>query len=59
MKFDFHSELANQITIENLKCHRDWLVKDLNNLVLEEDRATFGKDLEALDRVLDYFCGNG
>lgn len=58
MKFDLHSELANQITIENLKCHRDWLVADIKKMQ-GEDLEVFGKDLEAMNRVLYYFCGNG
>lgn len=58
MKFDLHSDLANQITIENLKCHRDWLVKDLAKPTMHsEDREMFGKDLEAIERVLYFFCG--
>lgn len=57
MKFDLHSDLANQITIENLKWHRDRLVEDLAKGMHDEDREIFTKDLEALNRVLVYFCG--
>lgn len=59
MQFDLHSELANQITIENLKCHRNWMVEDLPKMAHDEDREQFSKDLEAMNRVLEYFCGTG
>lgn len=57
MKFDLHSDLANQITIENLKWHYEAMRSDFERMTLEEDRNDTTKDLEALDRVLDYFCG--
>jgi hypothetical protein len=57
MKFDLHTDLANQITIENLKWHRDTLASDIHKLEHAEDVETFNKDLEALNRVLVYFCG--
>ena len=57
MKFDLHSDLANQVTIENLKWHRDTLAVDIRKLEHAEDVEVFTKDLEALNRVLVYFCG--
>lgn len=58
MKFDLHSELANQITIENLKWHRDCLAEDLakgRNFAHEEDRRYYSNLIDHLDVVLGYF----
>jgi hypothetical protein len=59
MKFDLHSDLANQITIENLKWHRDMVAADIKKPEHAEDVEVNRQYLEALDRVLYYFCGNG
>ena len=57
MTFDLHSDLANQITIENLKWHRDTLAADIMNLSHPDDVEMFSRDLEALNRALYYFRG--
>lgn len=58
MKFDLHSELANQITIENLKWHRDGLAEDLakeHHFIHDEDRRYYSNLLDHLDVILGYF----
>lgn len=59
MQFDLHSELANQITIENLKWHRDYLVEDLakeGRFFHQEDRQYFEQLLTHLNVVIGYFA---
>lgn len=58
MMFDLHSDLANQITIENLKWHRDYLVEDLgeeHRFIHEEDRQYYEQLLTHLNVVIGYF----
>jgi hypothetical protein len=58
MMFDLHSELANQITIENLKWHRDALADDLGNgrnFAHEEDQRYYEQLLTHLNVVIGYF----
>lgn len=56
MKFDLHSDLANQITIENLKWHRDSIAGDLKkDNLLEEDRQYYEQLLTQLNVVIGYF----
>lgn len=57
MKFDLHSDLANQITIENLKWHRDMVAADIKESEHAEDVDVNSQYLEALERVLYYFTG--
>lgn len=58
MKFDLHSNLAEQITIENLKWHYDAIEADLSKegyLTHEEDIRYYSGLLDHLGAVLDYF----
>lgn len=63
MKFDLHSDLAEQITIENLKWHYDSIQTDLSEegcLTHEEDIRYSSELLDHLRVVLDYFgAGEG
>lgn len=59
MKFDLHSELANQITIENLKWHRDVLAEDLGKghaFIHDEDQQYYEQLLTHLNVVIGYFA---
>jgi hypothetical protein len=61
MKFDLHSDLANRVTVMNLKWHRDGLAEDLakeNYFRHEEDRSYYSNLLSHLDEVLGYFGGD-
>lgn len=56
MKFDLHSDLANQITIENLKWHRDSIAGDLKKVGLHpEDRQYLEPLLTHFSEVIGYF----
>ena len=58
MKFDLHSNLAEQITIENLKWHYASIQADLAEegyLTHEEDIRYYSGLLDHLGAVLDYF----
>ena len=58
MKFDLHSNLAEQITIENLKWHYDTIEADLAKegyLTHDEDIRYYSGLLDHLSVVLDYF----
>ena len=57
MKFDLHSELANQITIENLKWHLASVEGDIQSGVSmhPEDAENYTATIAALREVLDYF----
>jgi hypothetical protein len=62
MKFDLHSELANQITIENLKWHRDGLAADLGKehaFIHDEDQQYYEQLLTHLNVVIGYFTIEG
>jgi hypothetical protein len=58
VKFDLHSGLANQVTIANLKWHRDQLADDLagEGFAHEEDRQYYGQLLTHLNVVIGYFA---
>jgi len=59
MQFDLHSDLANQITIENLKWHRDNILEDLEkdrNFTHEEDRRYYEQLFTHLNVVIGYFA---
>jgi hypothetical protein len=59
MQFDLHSELANQITIENLKWHRDALAADLgaeHAFIHDEDQQYYEQLLTHLNVVIGYFA---
>lgn len=58
MQFDLHSDLADQVTIANLKWHRDQLADDLangRNFAHQEDRQYFEQLLTHLNVVIGYF----
>jgi hypothetical protein len=57
MKFDLHSELANQITIENLKWHLACMEGDIQSgaFTHPEDAAACTADIAALREVLAFF----
>ena len=57
MKFDLHGELANQITIENLKWHLASMEGDIQSGVSmhPEDAENYTATIAALREVLDYF----
>lgn len=58
MKFDLHSNLAEQITIENLKWHYVNIEADLvkeGSLPHEEDIRYYSELRDHLGAVLDYF----
>lgn len=57
MKFDLHSELANQVTIENLKWHRDMVEAVIKKTEHAEDAEVNRQYLKALEQVLYYFTG--
>ena len=57
MKFDLHSNLAEQITLENLKWHYDAIEADLSKegyLTHQEDIDYYSVLLAHLNAVLDY-----
>ena len=55
MQFDLHSELANQITIENLKWHLASLKDSDWSKMHHEDVIQYGETMVALVEVLAYF----
>ncbi len=55
MQFDLHSELANQITIENLKWHLASLRDSDWSKMHHEDVIQYGETMVALVEVLAYF----
>jgi hypothetical protein len=55
MQFDLHSDLANQITIENLKWHLASLRDSDWSTMHSEDVTNYGETMAALIEVLGYF----
>ncbi len=55
MQFDLNSELANQITIENLKWHLASLRDSDWSKMHHEDVIQYGETMVALVEVLAYF----
>jgi len=58
MQFDLHSDLADQVTIANLKWHRDQLADDLakeHHFIHEEDRQYYKQLLTHLNVTIGYF----
>jgi hypothetical protein len=58
MQFDLHSELANQITIENLKWHLASLRDSDWSKMHPEDVAQYGETMASMIEVLAYFGGD-
>lgn len=58
MKFDLHSELADQVTIENIKWHIQSLEEDVaKSAIDEDDKQFYNRTLDALHVSLAYFGG--